>query len=58
MGVEFSNYIEIASERRGKDFSYDMSSKKLRNLAGSQTLIFILELRKTKYWIENNFKQS
>ncbi len=56
MGEEFSNYIQVASERRGKDFSYDMSSKKLRNLGWKSNFNIYFGIKQTKYWIENNFK--
>ena len=46
----------MKSERRGKDFSYDMSSKKLRNLGWKSNFNIYFGIKETKYWIENNLR--
>jgi dTDP-glucose 4,6-dehydratase len=56
MNVEYNDCIEIGSERQGKDFSYDMSSKKLKKLGWKSNFNILYGINKTRNWIENNFK--
>jgi dTDP-glucose 4,6-dehydratase len=55
MNVNIEDFVKIVSDRPGKDFSYDMSSKKLRNIGWKSNLDIFYGVEKTKNWILENF---
>ena len=57
MDVEFNDFTKIGSERLGKDFSYDMSSKKLNKIGWKPKTNIFFGIDQTKKWILNNFEK-
>ncbi|EAS84776.1 dTDPglucose 4,6-dehydratase [Candidatus Pelagibacter ubique HTCC1002] len=57
LNVEFEDFTQIATERPGKDFSYNMSSKKIKKIGWKPEANIFFGIDHTKSWIMNNFEK-
>ena len=57
MNVDFDDFVDIGSERQGKDFSYDMSVSKLKKIGWKSNFDIYQGIVQTKDWVLHNFKK-